>query len=238
MGGLVKRFAKLEGIDVGLVLDGSSNRRCEGLTRAALTGIDVAIDFSRPDCAFDNASRIVGLQVDLVIGTTGWYERLDELRDAVKDAGTGVVYGPNFSVGANVFFNIVESVAALMRATTMFEPYLLEKHHKAKLDSPSGTAMTLLEILRSRYQDEPVPHAVLQAGYTAGHHEVGFDSPSETVIVRHTARNKDANAQGALFAARWIRGRKGCFPFREVLATSASGRSMPFVSLDGRSRPS
>lgn len=221
MGKAVEHAAQAEGIDVGLILDGSTNGEQGGITPDSLRDINVAIDFSRPECVVENGRLCAAAGVDLVIGTTGWYEGLDELKAEVTRAGTGLVYAPNFSVGANLFFLMVEQATELASRFLEFDPYVLEVHHKFKRDSPSGTALTLLGLVERAYPaDQPVASAVLQMGYTAGEHEVGFDSRSERIVLKHIARDRDSYARGALRAARWIRGRKGCFRFRDLLKIS------------------
>ncbi|NBO64269.1 MAG: 4-hydroxy-tetrahydrodipicolinate reductase, partial [Acidobacteria bacterium] len=133
----------------------------------------------------------MSLSIPVVVGTTGWYERIDEVREIVLRTDGSLVYSPNFSLGVNIFFRIVKFAATQLSKFDDFDPYLFESHHRMKLDAPSGTALNLESILRSTLGDR-APNAVsLRAGFIPGSHEVGFDSTSETVRIVHSARNRE-----------------------------------------------
>lgn len=177
----------------------------------------VAVDFSVPGAVAGNVRQAAGLGINLVVGTTGWYERLDEVRDIVKQGGIGVVYGANFSIGVNLFFRMVREAAELMKQRPEYDPWIWEMHHRAKKDAPSGTALKLQAVLEQAYGRGGFSVSSNRAGAAPGTHTVGFDSEADTLTFTHQARSRKGFALGALQAARWIHGRKGFYEFSEVL---------------------
>jgi len=155
--------------------------------------------------------------VNLVVGTTGWFQHLDEVRAIVERTGIGMVYAANFSIGAQLFFRAAEQISQVFAGFPMYEPYITETHHRFKKDAPSGTALEVKRQIQSRFGSREIPVASVRAGYIPGTHELGFDSEADTIVLRHTARGRQGFAEGALFAARWVVGRKGLFSFAEVL---------------------
>ncbi|MGH7456025.1 MAG: 4-hydroxy-tetrahydrodipicolinate reductase, partial [bacterium] len=127
------------------------------------------------------------------------------------------VYGSNFSLGVNLFYQIVERAAQLFSAFDSYDPFIAESHHKFKQDAPSGTALVLQKLLAKAYGERPIPVTSVRAGYIPGTHAVSFDSAVDTIRLEHTARNREGFAEGAFLAAKWIAGRKGFYEFREML---------------------
>ena len=134
----------------------------------------------------------------------------------VRDSGIGLVYSANFSVGVNLFFEIVSHAAQLVGKVSQYDPYLAEDHHRAKKDAPSGTALTLLELMKPHLRNRNPSIASTRAGFIPGNHIVGFDSEADTILLEHRARSRQGFAEGALLAARWIVGKKGLYNFRDV----------------------
>lgn len=217
MGKLVGQRAASHGINVSLTLNSRNNDQFQGLTRENLAGVDVCIDFSTPHVVVENIRRVAEAGVNMVVGTTGWYEHLDQVRQIVSDRSIGFVYGPNFSIGMNLFFKLVEYAASLFHRFEGFDPFIEEAHHKFKKDAPSGTAVTLGRILEAEYSHRTVPITSVRAGYIPGTHTVSFDSEVETVTLQHVARSREGFAEGALFAAKWIMGKKGFYEFRQLV---------------------
>lgn len=188
-----------------------------GIPAGGLAGAEVAIEFSTPEAAVPNVTRLLELGLPVVVGTTGWYARLDEVKRLVAERGGSLVYGANFSVGMNLFFKVAREAARLFARFEEFDPFLVEHHHKFKKDAPSGTALLIARQMRESYGGR-LPEAVsLRAGYAPGTHEVSFDAEAETVTLTHTARSRQGFAAGAVFAAERIVGRRGCFEFAELL---------------------
>lgn len=216
MGRLVEQLAPTHGFNVALRLDEFNNSDGAGLTDENFSGIDVAIDFSIPEVVADNAVRMAELGTPLAIGTTGWQDGIERVREAVERHRTGLVYGANFSVGVNAFYRVVQAAARALAAQEDYDAFLYEAHHKYKLDAPSGTALRLLDAMRDAGYSRPVDVATQRAGQFPGVHEIGFDSQADTIRVSHAARDRSGFAHGALKAARWVMGQRGFFEFSTV----------------------
>lgn len=217
MGKLIEQLAPEYGFRVGAKFSTSNNSGAHGLSDETLRGIDVAVEFTRPEAALDNIRRLAFLGVNSVVGTTGWLEHLAAAREAVLQAQTGVVWAANFSVGMNIFIETVLCAAALFGNHPEYEAWGWEIHHSAKKDAPSGTLRKLAEEMRAAGYTRPVSLGSNRAGAIPGTHEIGFDSAADTITLRHTARSREGFARGALEAARWVVGKKGFFEFKEIL---------------------
>ena len=217
MGRLVEQLAPSFGFEVYARINGAENPAGAGLSRESLAGAEVAIDFSTPQAAPENIVRLASLGVNVVSGTTGWYDALPAVRESVLAAGTALVWGPNFSIGVNLFLQTVGHAASLLSRYPDYEAWGWEIHHAAKRDAPSGTLKKLAEVVRASGYEREVNLASNRAGTIPGTHEIGFDSGSDTITLRHTAHNRDGFARGALQAARWIDGKKGVYEFRQIL---------------------
>ena len=215
MGRLVESLAGEYGFTVAASF---SSANIASLSRESLRGAKVAIEFTHPSAAADNIRRLAQSGVNSVCGTTGWYDQLPQIRDVVAASQTALVYAANFSVGVNVFLEIVARAAELFAQHSDYEAWGWEIHHSAKKDAPSGTLKKLAEEMRNAGFTRPLPLSSNRAGAHVGTHEIGFDSPADTITLRHTARNREGFARGALQAARWIAGKHGVYEFREILA--------------------
>jgi 4-hydroxy-tetrahydrodipicolinate reductase len=207
---------------------------------AELGGARVAFEFSTPAAARTNVMTLLEAGVPVVCGTTGWSPGGEALRRATQRSGAGAVVAPNFSIGMNLFYAIVRRAAALVAATDLFDPYVVEMHHRAKADAPSGTARRLAAILGEaaprfgRVQfgfspDGPVPAravhlASVRAGHEAGTHTVGFDGEHDQLVLTHRARGRGGFALGAVLAAEWIVDRGGLHGFDDVLEDLTAGK--------------
>ena len=210
MGRMVEQAAARSGIEVACVIDPVAGSRGE------LSGGDVCVDFSQPDAVIQNIAAAAKAQRPIVVGTTGWYDRIDEAKKLVDESGIGLVYGSNFSVGVNLMFKIVRHGAQLLKRFSSYDPFIEEAHHKFKKDAPSGTAIFLKRIVDEQYGVE-TPTASTRAGYMPGSHTVGFDSEADTLTISHTARNREGFADGAIIAAQWIRNRRGFHEFSSII---------------------
>ena len=217
MGRIIETIAEARGIEVALKLDEFNNAKYEGITAENFKGIDVAIDFSIPAAAVQNIQRIASLGVNLVVGTTGWQDQMEHVRNVVAGRGIGMVWSPNYSVGVNAFFRIVAEAAKLLSHETDYEAWGWEIHHAGKKDAPSGTMIKLLDEMKKAGYCRNINVASNRAGYIGGTHEIGFDAPADTITLRHTARNRDGFALGAVKAAEWIQGKKGFYEFSDIL---------------------
>jgi 4-hydroxy-tetrahydrodipicolinate reductase len=217
MGRMIESLAAPRGVDVALKLDEFNNANFEGITPENFKGIDVAIEFSTPATVIGNIERIAKLGVNSVIGTTGWHNQIDRVRALVESSGTGLVWSPNFSIGVNVFFRVVNEAAKLLAREPEYEAWAWEIHHSAKKDAPSGTLLKLVDEMKNAGYERPIDVGSNRAGAIPGTHEIGFDSAADTITLRHTARSREGFALGAIKAAQWVAGKKGFFDFSQVL---------------------
>jgi 4-hydroxy-tetrahydrodipicolinate reductase len=217
MGRMIERLALEKGIEVGPKLDEFNNANGAGINAANFQGVDVAIEFSTPSTVLANIERLAGLGVNLVIGTTGWQDQVDHVRGIVDRQGIGLVWSPNYSIGVNAFFRIVSEAAKLLATEPSYEAWAWEIHHSAKKDAPSGTLLKLVDEMRTAGYSRNIDVAANRAGVIAGTHEIGFDSPADTITLRHTARSREGFASGALKAAEWVAGKKGFHEFADIL---------------------
>ena len=212
MGQMVGQTAASHSLDVVCILDPV------GANRGKIADADVCIEFSQPDAVLDNIRLCAEANKPIVIGTTGWYDRLEEARALVEAADIGLIYGSNFSIGVNLMFKIVQRAAELFKDFSVYDPFLEEAHHKFKMDAPSGTAISLRKIIANEYGRD-VPTASTRAGYIPGTHTAGFDSEVDTLTITHTARSRAGFAEGAIVAAKWIAKRKGFYEFPEIFSS-------------------
>lgn len=234
MGREVARIAKEREHEVLMELDRTDWERvptdADGC--ATLPAADAIIDFTGPEEVLGNVSRAAGSGIPIVVGTTGWQGHLREVESRIRETEGALVYGSNFSLGMNLFRRLVVHAAALFDRFEEFDPYLIEHHHRDKVDAPSGTAITLAEILvdrinrktRTVYELPPgsldshdLHVASVRAGAEFGRHVVGFDGPFDAVTLEHGSRGRTGFASGALLAAKLIQGKKGVHRFESLL---------------------
>jgi 4-hydroxy-tetrahydrodipicolinate reductase len=218
MGKAIAQLAPQRGFCVRLTLTTESNHEGGGITRENFQGVDVCVDFTTRGVVVDNLRRVAALGCNLVVGTTGWHEKLEEVRHVVESSGIGLVYGANFSIGVQLFYRTARAAAEVFSRFPLYEPYITEIHHRFKKDAPSGTALELKSQVQPAFPNREIGIASLREGYFPGTHELGFDSEADTVILLHTARSRQGFAEGALYAARWVVGKRGLFSFGDILS--------------------
>lgn len=189
--------------------------------------MEVAIDFSSPEAAFDNISRCLEAGIPVISGTTGWLDRFEEAVELCGKREGAFIYASNFSLGVNLFFELNARLAGLMQNAPGYEARIEEIHHTQKLDAPSGTAITLAEgiVANSRYSgweaeeavEGKLPVASRRIGDVPGTHRVSYESEVDRIEIIHTAHNRKGFALGAIVAAEWILGKKGVFSMKDVL---------------------
>ncbi len=209
MGQLVEQLAVGQGMEIASRIDVG--------TGDWSSPADVAIDFSAAGALKENFPRYIEKKVPAVIGTTGWAELMPAFRQQAEKAGLGVVAAANFSIGVNLFEMLVAEAARLMRQHPQYGAWIHEAHHSTKRDAPSGTALLLRDAMTEAGYDRPIDISATRAGAIPGIHTVGFDGPSDTIELTHTARDRRGFASGALLAAQWIQGRRGWFSMMDVL---------------------
>ena len=211
----------------------------QALDHQGIKSADVAIDFTSPEIVFSNIQEIMSLGTPLVVGTTGWYSQISDVERMVATADTALIYGQNFSVGANIFFQLVRTASKLTYPFRDYDVFGIETHHNGKKDSPSGTARKLGEIILENFPRKKVvndgkverqikPHelhfASVRGGRNFGRHEVIFDSPADEIRLTHQAWSRRGFAEGALIAAEFIYDKKGFFQFEELFMKGEFGR--------------
>jgi 4-hydroxy-tetrahydrodipicolinate reductase len=216
MGKLVESIALREGWEVSPKLDIEDNAAGSGITPESMDGVDVIIEFSQPEAVITNIEAAARARVNIVVGTTGWSDQRSRVEQIVHDSGIGLIYGANFSLGMNLFFEMISHAARLIGMIPQYDAYISEEHHRAKKDAPSGTALNLLDVMRPHLSNPNLNIASIRAGAIPGTHRIGFDSEADTILLEHRARNRQGFAEGAVLAARWIAGKKGIHDFRQV----------------------
>ena len=232
MGRLIERFAQQRGHHIHLIVD-ENNR--ENIDAIALSEADVAIDFSRPEAAVANIDLCFEADLPLVMGTTGWYDELDDVKKRCLDGNKTLLYGSNFSIGVNIFFHINKLLAAVMNPYKQYDVQVEEIHHTHKLDAPSGTAITLAEGIiqhtdaKSEWVnnligegDETIPkaHQLLIESHrideVPGTHTVLYSSEVDQIEFKHTAHSRAGFALGAVIAAEWVADKTGFYQVTEM----------------------
>ena len=213
----IAELAASRGHVVQVVLSGAENRGAGAIRSDRLAGADVAIEFTRPDEAAGNLLALAALRMPTITGTTGWLDRLPEITRAVRTRRAALLHSPNFSIGVQLFLRGARDLARNLAGHPEFESFIVETHHAAKRDAPSGTAVHLRGALREGDSSREFPISSVRGGYVPGTHEVVYDAPFETIRLQHIARGRQAFAAGALAAAEWIVGREGVFTFDQML---------------------
>jgi 4-hydroxy-tetrahydrodipicolinate reductase len=194
-------------------LDADENANACALTPAFLAAIDAVIDFTTPTAVVANAEACIRAGRKMVVGTTGWYDQAPRLREMVFSAKTGFLYGSNFSIGVNLFFEIVATAAAASKYD--YSGQIFERHHAQKKDAPSGTALTIQNIVRQCGGQE-LEIVSFREGDVVGMHEVTFDSPNDRIYLCHDGKSRRGFAEGAVRGAEWLAGKTGFFEFRDI----------------------
>jgi len=195
------------------VLCSADNPHASALTSDRLASVDVVIDFTTPHAVLENIRACMSSKKNMIVGTTGWYGELQKVRRMVEESGTGFLYGSNFSIGVNLFFDVAR--AAAMALQHHYSGQIFERHHAQKKDAPSGTAITLEELVREASGAE-LEIISFREGDVVGMHELVLDSPADTIYVCHDAKSRRGFAEGAVRAAEWLAGKTGFFDFKDV----------------------
>ena len=222
-----------------VVLDGKKHeivsinykKMSDSLDISGIKKADVAIDFTSAEIIEETIKKVTAIKVPLVIGTTGWYDRLSDVKKIVEKNKSGLIYGQNFSIGANIFFSVVGLASSLCSKYGNYDVFGYEIHHTGKKDSPSGTAKKLSEIIIKNFpnkkilqtekldrqvQPSELHFASIRGGRNPGLHEVIFDSIADEILLKHYAHGRRGFAEGAIMAAEFIKGKKGLYNFTDL----------------------
>ena len=215
-GRIIEKVAREQKHDIVHIVNSKNPLDCSDSRMDWASKSDVVIDFSISTAVVNNVEMAFQVGIPIVIGTTGWNEDLEKIRKLTDSKRGACVYASNFSLGVQMLFRLTAEVGKLLSRFGDFHPFILESHHEEKVDEPSGTALSLHKILQKSSDLDAVISSV-RAGFFPGTHLVGLDSPFETLVLEHTARNREGFARGALLAAEWIREKKGFYNFEEIL---------------------
>ncbi len=232
MGKEVENLATAHGVNVVAKFDIDKNRSGSGLNAASLKDVQVCIDFSIPEEVITDLQKVAECGKNIVIGTTGWDDNLEEAKKIVEERKIGLVHAANFSVGVNVFLKLIEATAKILDRFEEYDVSVHEVHHKDKIDSPSGTALEIGKVLlknsrrkkqiltekpEGKIMPEQLHISSTRMGTITGIHTVTFDSLADTIELRHTAKSRAGFALGAILAAKWVDGKQGFYTMQDVL---------------------
>jgi len=239
MGQIIKQLALENGHEIVSTIDPvEKSAKFKELNEEALCCADVVIDFTVPGIVLQNIDKYVKYGINAVIGTTGWYEHLEEVKEKVSKSEIGLIWSGNFSIGVNLFFRIIKQSAGLISNFTLYDVMGYEIHHNRKKDSPSGTmnmiGKILLENIKNKKKlitekldrkisEEEIHLASIRGGNVPGTHVVAFDSEVDTIELKHTARSRKGLAVGALKAAEWINNKKGFYSIEDMMIEFIGG---------------
>ena len=216
MGRTLVQLAPERGFRMCALIDARNNAGGAGITRGALNGADVAVEFTEPAAAVANVEAAIRARVPVVVGTTGWYDELPRIRELAAQQMGSLFVAPNFSLGVAVFARLAARAGKAFSPFPQFDAHIVETHHAQKKDAPSGTAAMLRDVV-SRQLRREIPVTSVRAGSVPGTHEIIFDAPFEQIRLTHEARDRRVFADGALVAARWLIGRVGVFGMDDLL---------------------
>lgn len=194
-----------------------------------LKGTDVAIEFSIPEAAEKNMKKCFEAGVPVVVGTTGWYDKFEEITEECNKSGNTLFHATNFSVGVNIFFEINKRLATLMNSYSDYQVDMTEIHHTQKLDEPSGTAISLADQIIDNLERKhawklgtggmsvEIPIKAEREGEVPGTHIINYESPIDVISIKHEAKNRKGFALGAVLAAEFSAGKKGVLTMQDLL---------------------
>jgi 4-hydroxy-tetrahydrodipicolinate reductase len=212
-GKLVAEVAAERGHSVN-VLDAKENAGASALTPPFVAGFDVIIDFTTPEAVVQNMRACLATGAKMVVGTTGWYDKLPDMRGLAERKQAGLLYGTNFSIGVQVMLQAAKQMGTMLKDAG-YEFSVEETHHVTKLDSPSGTAISLAEVVKKATGKDVSVHAQ-RVGDAAGTHVLVAKSDSDKLVLTHESYSRRGFAEGAVRAAEWLSSRTGCYDFQNV----------------------
>ncbi len=241
MGKIIEKMAKERGHFITATVDPiepeASNKN---LSEEILENTDIVIDFSIPQTAMENAEKVCRAGKKLVMGTTGWYDNMSVMQKLASKDGSAIIWSGNFSLGVNIFFAIVAKTSQIMNSFSEYDPFIHEFHHNKKADSPSGTAVMIGDIvlneidrktviiskeLKRQINPEELHISSTRGGSIPGTHILTFDSPVDTIELKHTARGREGFASGAVSAGEWIMDKNGFFSINDMMQDIIKGWS-------------
>jgi len=218
MGHIIEKIAQDRGHNIVTIDPAAEDAKFKEINEESLNGVDACIEFTIPSVAVENIKKVASLKKNIVVGTTAWYDRLDEAKQAVEENDVGFIYSPNFSIGVNVFFDVVRHTSKIMNNIKEYDIKMKEIHHIHKKDAPSGTGKMIRDIVESeidRFNDTPIES--VREGEVPGTHSVNFESSVDIIKLEHEAKSREGFALGSVMAAEWINGKKGFFTIKDFM---------------------
>jgi 4-hydroxy-tetrahydrodipicolinate reductase len=212
-GALVAEIARDRGHEVRSFAS-QENQDGRALTLELLKQVDVVIDFTTPHAVIANIIRCAEAGIPIVVGTTGWQQHMDRVRELINERKAALLYGSNFSVGMNLFFKAVQAIAPILKSG--YRGTIVEKHYAEKKDKPSGTAVTLQKLFKSG-SGVDMEITSIREGDTVGMHLISLDSANDTILLTHDAKSRMGFAEGAVRAAEWVQGKTGFYEFQDIV---------------------
>ncbi|RPJ59210.1 MAG: 4-hydroxy-tetrahydrodipicolinate reductase [Dehalococcoidia bacterium] len=238
MGQIVENLAREKGHHLTAIIDPYREDCLKEINAANLTGAEVCIDFSHPQVVLDNIKQVAALGKNLVVGTTGWYDQMAEVKRVVAQNNIGLIWSGNFSIGVNALFRIAGCAAKIFNHLPDYDVLAHEVHHKNKADSPSGTASMLGQVLLDnltrkkrlvfdrldrKIEPDEIHFSSSRGGAIPGIHTILFDSAVDTIEITHTARSREGFASGAVLAAEFIQGKTGFYNIDDLMNSLRGG---------------
>jgi len=233
MGHEIEAIAKQRGLNIISKVDPmAEDATHKEINEESMKDVEVAIDFTHPSVCMENMKKLTDLKKNVVLGTTGWYDEMDKMKSMVESSGIGLIWSGNFSIGVNMFFKMIKNAAKIVNNVKEYDVAIHNVHHNQKADSPSGTALMmgnivleeidrkeklLTEEIHRKIEPEELNISSMSVGSIPGTHNLIFDSPVDTIELKHTARSRAGFALGAVMAAEWVKGKTGFFEIDDFM---------------------
>ena len=230
MGKMMEKAFLAKGHEIVVKID--PKEKVKDITAESVASADMCMEFTHPEQVLKNIHKLASLKKNVIVGTTGWHSKLPEVETLVQKEGIGLFYASNFAIGIHLFFQMLEKATSLMNGFADFDVAGLEAHHNEKVDSPSGAGREMGELVLKNIKrkkkmvadvkdrailKEEFQLSSLRCGHMPGTHTLLFDSPAETISLSHTSRSRESFASGAVLAAEWMQGKKGCYTMKDLL---------------------
>lgn len=220
MGRMLEAIAHQRGHTIISIIDPKEGSH-RTIDEHSMQDVDVCLEFTHPHSTVDNIYACTALKKKVVVGTTGWFEKIPTVKSHVENTNNALLYAPNFAIGFLLYKHIAAVAAKLMNHFSQYDVAIVEEHHNQKADRPSGTAQSLAKLLQAemeRFRSKTPEIVSIRCGSIPGTHELIFDSPNDTLRLSHTARSRDGMAEGALIAAEWLHDKTGFFTLEDMLS--------------------
>lgn len=217
MGKLLHNLCESKGHQVVSIIDSQTAEYDKNITESSLNGAEVALEFTQPEGLIERIEALAKCKINIVIGTSGWYDRITEVDSIASRYDIGIIYGANFSIGMNVYFQAISYFAKVMEKISGYDLYAYEEHHNTKIDRPSGTAKYISKLLKDNNSKigRDFEFESIRAGRKPGTHLVGFDGDFDFIEFKHLARERSAFVSGAVKSIDWISGKRGLYNFSD-----------------------